>query len=148
MTEEAGSLAWGAPEVIGEIEANNEQLANEYYQILYSYIFDNPNGPDNYLEFDELRKEVYWGLARLSQNFPDIAVKDSKYLIERYSVETNSEIKGILCWISGLLKLKESRDFLKSCIDDNRKIHLYKNYKYETTTVSALSQESMALLDI
>lgn len=143
LTEEAGSLAWGAPEVIGEIMANNEQMAKEYYQILYSYIFDNPDGPDNYLEFDELRKGVFWGLARLAQKFPEIARKDANYLMDRYGLEENSDIVAILCWASGMMALEESRDFLNKCKQNKQRVTLYKNYNLENTTIASLAEEAL-----
>lgn len=71
LNDESGGIGWGAPEVIGEILANSEQLALEYHKILLSFI--NPAlEPGNYLEYTPLRRGAYWGLARLGQTKPQL----------------------------------------------------------------------------
>jgi len=68
LNDESGSIGWGAPEAIGEIMAENETLAREYYRILISYIDEN----GNLLENDELERGVMWGIDRLAQKRPEL----------------------------------------------------------------------------
>jgi hypothetical protein len=68
LNDESGGIGWGAPEAMGEIMAENEALAREYYRILISYIDEN----GNLLENDELERGVMWGINRLAQKRPDL----------------------------------------------------------------------------
>lgn len=68
LNEESGWIGWGSAEAMGEIMARNETLAEEYYKILMSYISEG----ENYLLFEELRKEVVLGLKRLAKVRPEL----------------------------------------------------------------------------
>lgn len=77
LNEESGWIGWGSAEAMGEIMARNDKLAEEYHKMLISYISEG----DNYLLFEELRKEVISGLKRLAQVRPDL-VKKIKYMLD------------------------------------------------------------------
>jgi hypothetical protein len=68
LNDESGGIGWGAPEAMGEIMAENEAIAREYYRILVSYIDEN----GNLLENDELERGVMWGIDRLAQKRPEL----------------------------------------------------------------------------
>ena len=68
LNDESGGIGWGAPEAMGEIMAENEALAREYYRILVSYIDENGNVLGN----DELERGVMWGIDRLAQKRPEL----------------------------------------------------------------------------
>ncbi len=68
LNDESGGIGWGAPEAMGEIMAENETLAREYYRILVSYIDEN----GNLLENDELERGVMRGICRLAQKRPEL----------------------------------------------------------------------------
>ena len=68
LNDESGGIGWGAPEAMGEIMAENETLAREYYRILVSYI----DVKGNLLENDELELGVMWGISRLAQKRPEL----------------------------------------------------------------------------
>ncbi len=63
LNEESGWIGWGSAEAMGEIMARSNKLADEFHKFLISYVSEG----DNYLQFEELRKEVFIGLKRLSQ---------------------------------------------------------------------------------
>jgi hypothetical protein len=67
LNDESGGIGWGAPEALGEIMAENETLAREYYRILVSFIDEN----GNLLENNELERGVMWGINRLAQKRPE-----------------------------------------------------------------------------
>lgn len=75
LNEESGWIGWGSAEAMGEIMARNEQLAEEFHKMLISYISEG----ENYLLFEELRKEVVLGLERLKRKRPDL-VEEIPYL--------------------------------------------------------------------
>ena len=77
LNDESGGIGWGAPVAMGEIMARSEKMAEEYHKILISY---TPGG-GNYLNFEDLQKDVIAGLKRLSQVHPDL-VGDVKYLLK------------------------------------------------------------------
>jgi len=68
LNEESGWIGWGSAEAMGEIMARSSRLADEYHKLLISYISEG----ENYLLFEELRKEVYRGLKRLAQVRPEL----------------------------------------------------------------------------
>ncbi|MFZ0931941.1 MAG: DVU0298 family protein [Syntrophobacteraceae bacterium] len=68
LNDQSGGIGWGAPEALGEIMAENETLAREYYRILVSYIDEN----GNLLENNELERGVMWGIHRLAQKRPEL----------------------------------------------------------------------------
>lgn len=82
LNEESGWIGWGSAEAMGEIMARNEKMANEYHKFLISYISEG----ENYLLFDELRKEVILGLRRLQQVRPDL-VKEVSYQLSPEEIE-------------------------------------------------------------
>lgn len=76
LNDESGGIGWGAPEAMGEIMAKSEKLAEDYHKILISY---TPDG-GNYLNFEDLQKDVISGLKRLSRVHPEL-VKEVEHLL-------------------------------------------------------------------
>lgn len=77
LTEESGGIGWGSPEAMGEIMARSERLAEEYHKILISYA----EGGGNFLDFEELQKDVISGLQRLAVVHPHM-VKEVNHLLK------------------------------------------------------------------
>ncbi len=77
LNDESGGIGWGAPIAMGEIMARSEKMAEEYHKILISY---TPGG-GNYLDFEELQKDVIAGIKRLSLVRPDL-VQEVKHLLK------------------------------------------------------------------
>ncbi len=71
LNDESGGIGWGSPEAMGEIMAENETLAREYYRILVSYIDEN----GNLLENNDLERGVMWGIDRLAQKRPELLLE-------------------------------------------------------------------------
>jgi len=76
LTEESGTCAYGAPEMMAEAMANHRGLAEEYANILISYII--PEG--NYLEHEPLQRGVVWGIGHLAEVYPDLVQEAEPYL--------------------------------------------------------------------
>ncbi len=79
LNDESGGIGWGSPEAMGEIMAQNEQMAKEYHLILISYIRED----GNYIEHEILQRGVLWGLSRLAHVRPDL-VKDAAPFLHPY----------------------------------------------------------------
>jgi hypothetical protein len=76
LNEESGWIGWGSAEAMAEIMARNDDLAREYHKFLISYISEG----ENYLLFEELRKEVVLALKRLSEVHPHLVTEVSHLL--------------------------------------------------------------------
>ncbi len=140
LTEESGGIPWGIPEVIGEILANNERMASEFSNMLFSYVY-NSEGPENYLEHTPLRTGVYWGIYRLSQSNPKI-IKDYKYIIEqRISEEKNLIIIAYLLLVINKAEFIELKDFLNNFSNDNREVEIYSNNSFQKMTISSIANK-------
>ncbi len=90
LNDESGGIGWGAPEAMGEIMARHQQLAEEYYCILVSYIRNDGNR----LEHDLLECGVLWGLGRLAQVRPEL-LRDSIRHLFPYLQSQDSQATGI-----------------------------------------------------
>ncbi|WP_051617050.1 DVU0298 family protein [Desulfonatronovibrio hydrogenovorans] len=75
LNDESGGIGWGAAQCMGEIMAVQQDLAQEYHPILFSYLVERSDGADNYLELLSLRRGAFWGLARFAQGMPGLAAK-------------------------------------------------------------------------
>lgn len=77
LNEESGWIGWGSAQAMAEIMVRNKTFAEDYSKFLISYISEG----DNYLWFDELRKEVKIALKRLAQVYPHL-VEEASHLLE------------------------------------------------------------------
>jgi hypothetical protein len=82
LNEESGWIGWGSAEALGEIMARNATLAQEYHNLLISFVTE---GNNNYLLYDKLREEVMQGLKRLSQVHPQL-VQEVQHLLKENAV--------------------------------------------------------------
>lgn len=69
MNDESGGIGWGAAEAMGEIMALNADLAQEFANILGSYVREGRCQ----LEFTPLLHGALAGILRLAQARPDVA---------------------------------------------------------------------------
>ena len=98
LNDESGGIGWGAPEVMGEIMAQHEGLAQEYAPILVSYIRED----GNFLEHEPLQRGALWGLARLAQTRSDLILDAGDHLL-KYLSSGDPMIRGLAAWNIGLL---------------------------------------------
>ena len=76
LNEESGWIGWGSAETMAEIMVKNEQMAKDFHKILISYISEG----ENYLLFEELRKEVFKALKRLGKVRPELVDEVSEII--------------------------------------------------------------------
>ena len=120
LNDESGAIGWGAAEAMGEIMARHEQLAEEYYRILVSYIREDGNR----LEHDLLECGVLWGLGRLAQARPHL-LGDSSSHIFPYLHSRNPTQRGLAAWILGFLGAAFPPDILRRLLNDQTEIAIY-----------------------
>ncbi|MFC2129845.1 DVU0298 family protein [Bacteroidota bacterium] len=146
LTEESGGIPWSAPEIMSEIISANKDLADSYSDILFSYINEIKDGPDNFLEHTPLRKGVFWGLMRLSATFPDKIKSNSEILMQRIRNENAPEIMALICLIAGHGNITHAKDYIKTLTSDDRIVELYIHEKLFKATIGEIAAQ--ALIDL
>jgi hypothetical protein len=135
LNDESGAIGWGAAEAMGEIMARHEQLAEEYFRILVSYIRE-----DGYrLEHDLLECGVLWGLGRLAQAKPHL-LRDSSGHIVPYLSSTNPTQRGLAAWALGFLDVAFPSDRLSHLLNDQSEIAVYEQgtlHRYHISELAA-----------
>ncbi|EPR37654.1 hypothetical protein dsx2_0586 [Desulfovibrio sp. X2] len=83
MNEESGGIGWGVPEAMACAMAESPALAREYHAILLSYIHKHHGVCHGiFVDNPTLRRGVLWGIARLAEARPGLAVKAVPDLLE------------------------------------------------------------------
>jgi len=141
LTEESGGIPWSVPEIMGEIIAVNKDLADSYSDILFSYINEIEDGPENYLEHTPIRKGVYWGLMRLSGAFPGKIKGNSEILMQRIRNENAPEIMALICLIAGHGNITQAKDYIKTLTTNDRIVELYINEKLFKATLGEIADQ-------
>lgn len=155
LNEESGALGWGSPEAMGAILAAHHGLATEFHRILASYTFDPEGCEGNFIDHAPLRRGAYWGLGRLAEVFPDLAVNGLPGLhlaleLQRTGADRDDPAaRGYVAWALGLLGARggaDARQALETLAADNAPLELFRNRRLEPTTVSALAREGLERL--
>jgi hypothetical protein len=139
LNDESGGIGWGSPEAMGEIAAMHRTLAEEFANIIISYI--NPDG--NYLEHEVLQRGSLWAVGRLSHTHPDLAIPAVSFL----SVFFNSPdpyLRGTSIWAAGPILLDTMRPLIKARLTDISPLRLYRQIGLTQPTVAELAQEALA----
>ncbi|MDD2218505.1 MAG: HEAT repeat domain-containing protein [Desulfoplanes sp.] len=140
LNDESGGIGWGAPEAMGEIMANDPQIAKEFHPILIHYIFDRKGKPDNFLEHMPLRRGAYWGIGRLLQNCPEYAPKALPLLIKQLGQEKDPEIIGLVILALRYTKDLNAQSALTPFKNDTRVIQIYRDKKLQDITIGELTR--------
>lgn len=142
LTEECGAIAWGVPELMGSIAASNSQIAKEFAHLIFAYI-NEFDGPDNFLEYEPLRKGVFWAVMSLSEIYPDLILQNKDILLQRMDAEETPEIIGLLCKIVENIRLREAEDFLTKNLNNESEIDIYLNEKLINIKVNLLAEMAL-----
>ncbi|RZB34491.1 MAG: hypothetical protein SRB1_00259 [Desulfobacteraceae bacterium Eth-SRB1] len=136
LNDESGGIGWGSPEAMGEIMARHDRLAQEYANILVSYI--NPDG--NYIEHEALQRGVLWGIGRLSHVRPEF-VRDSEHFLIPYMESKDANLRGLAAWTARTICTTKTKSFLLRLGNDNSKIKIFLNNSLIECTVGTLAKE-------
>lgn len=139
LNDESGGIGWGSPEAMGEIMAQHKGLANEFSNILRSYIRED----ENYLEHEMLQRGVVWGIGRLAEVFPEKLTETDLYLLS--FLESGDAIhRGYAAWALGNLGSLPAVSLLEKLTNDNETIFFFNNYKLKQRPVSYLVEQALA----
>ena len=139
LSDESVGIAWGIPEVMGEILSKVDILAREYSSILVSQIIDLKGRPDNFLEYEPLRRGGYWAVARFSLSYPELVKKYVPEIVDTLVFEND-----LFIWVMGLYILKILRvSWLgaKKFCESQERIRIFWNYKFQDVNIGELAQE-------
>jgi hypothetical protein len=143
LTEESGGIAWGVPEAMGEMLANSYELTKSHASILMSYIYDNPDGSDNYLEHEPLRFGVIWAVSRLAEVYPEY-INNEKHIIEQLcEVEHTARCIALVCRIIGQIGLTNKKDYLEKHSNNPAEIPLFFNNELRKYRVMDIAIEQL-----
>jgi len=145
MNEESGNLGWGIPHFMGEAMVHNAKVAKEFHKILASYIFCDANCDGNFLDHPELRRDVYWGLARLAGTRPELVEHGERFLVAALD-DDDPYNRAYAAWGLGQIKASGAKDKLESLMDDAREIRTFRGGDIKNVTVGEMVSEALAAI--
>lgn len=137
MNEESGNLGWGIPHFMAEAMVCNDKIAKEFHKILVSYIFCDEECDGNFLDHPELRRDVYWGLARLAESRPELVAHGEKFFMVGLD-DPDAYNRAYAARVLGLIKAQGARARLAALKDDPAEIRTYHHRELIDTTVGEL----------
>jgi hypothetical protein len=120
LNDESGGIGWGSPEAMGEIMARSPKLAEEYSNILVSYI----RSDGNFLEHEILQRGVLWGLGRLAYVQSECILHAAAFL-PPFLDSKDPTLRGLAVWTAGALPLEKNLPFIKRLAEDSAKLKLF-----------------------
>lgn len=142
MNEESGNLGWSIPHFMAEAMVHNEKIAKEYHKILVSYIFCDDDCDGNFLDHPELRRDVYWGLARLASVRPELVEHGERFLVTALD-DPDPYNRAYAAWVLGLIGATGARGKLKRLKDDAVEIRTFRDGEIVDLTVGAMAREAL-----
>ena len=138
LNDESGGIGWGCPESMAEAMALNDDLAEEFWCLLVSYI--QPEG--NYLEHPVLQRGVLWGIGRLVHSRPQHACSIAPFL-PPYLQSSDPILRGLGAWAAGPIASEPTITRLKELIQDQGSLTLYRDGRIRHYTVGELAHEAL-----
>ena len=142
MNEESGNLGWGIPHFMAEAMVRNERIAKEFHKILVSYIFCDEECDGNFLDHPELRRDVYWGLARLASARPELVAHGERFLIAGLD-DPDGYNRAYAAWTLGMLKAGAAKDKLAALKEDDGEIRTFKDGEIVDLTVGEMVAQAL-----
>lgn len=148
LTVESGGIPWNAPQIMGEIMSANKTIAEEYINVLFSYINETEYGFDNFLEDVRLRKGIFYAIMRISENFPEMINQFQVILKQKIETEYEPEIIGYLCYIIANSNLSEFKNFLLLQLMRNEIIEIYLDDKIYNLKISGIATRALEKINL
>jgi hypothetical protein len=142
LNDESGGIGWGSPEAMGEIMACSPRLAEEYSNILVSYI--RPDG--NFLEHKVLQRGVLWGLGRLAYARSELISYAAAFL-SPFLDSQDPTLRGLAVWAAGALPVEKNLPLIKPLAEDGARFKLFVNGKIIEMSIGKLVTEVLSKID-
>lgn len=142
LNEESGAVPWGSPEAMGEIMAWHEPLADEFINLLISYIWTE----GNYIEFEPLQAGVAWGIGRVAQEFPAlVAARHAAGPLIEHMTSPDSQVRGCCAWALGFFADGQVAQPLNNLSSDQAECVVFNGGYLLETTVGKLANQAAIL---
>ena len=145
MNEESGNLGWSIPNFMAEAMVGNERIAKEFHKILASYIFCDAECDGNYLDHPELRRDVFWALARLAGERPELVEHGERFIVAALD-DPDPYNRAYAAWVLGLIKGETGREKLEALVDDTTEIRTFINNELVDITVGEMVSEAVSAI--
>jgi hypothetical protein len=142
LNDESGGIGWGSPEAMGEIAARHARLADEFANIIVSYI--NPEG--NFLEHERLQRGSLWGVGRLAHARPALARPAAAHLPAFFEAP-DPYLRGLAVWASAPILNDDLRLLIAARRDDTAPLSIYRQRQIIPTSVAELAHEALSPTD-
>ena len=146
MNEESGNLGWSIPHFMAEAMVNSDRIAKEFHKILASYIFCDEDCDGNFLDHPELRRDVFWGLARLAGTRPELVAHGERFLVAGLD-DPDPYNRAYAAWVLGLIKAEGAKDRLTSMAGDDTEIRTFRDGAIIDLTVGEMVREALDRLN-
>lgn len=147
LNDESGGIGWGAPESMAEVMCRHAGLADEYVNMLISYMREDGEEicqDGNYIEHPLLQRGLLWGVARLSECRPELLLaRGAGNDIVPYLEAPDAETRGLAALACGNLSLTAAEPLLRGLTEDAASLNLYRDGDLAPATVAALAQSAL-----
>jgi len=143
LNDESGGIGWGAPEAMAEAMYNSRSLADEYMRILLSYIRED----GNFLEYPPLRTGALWGLARLSEKYPEMLtqIDASKYIAPYLGDETpEARVYAVIALTN--MNQNQYCEQIRDLLKDQTSANIFDGNSLKKVSVAEIAQKALKSL--
>ncbi len=138
LNDESGGIGWGSPEAMGAATAQHQRLADEFANILRSYV--RPD--ENFLEHEMLQRGVLWGIGRLAASRPDHLPETDIFLMP-FLESGDACHRGLAAWALGNLKSQSAVEKLERLAKDKNEILFFNDLALTSVTVGGLAKAAL-----
>lgn len=128
MTEESGTVNYGAPEAVAEIIYNRPQLYADLAPMMITAAIDEA----------VFQRGMLWAIGRLAGQVNYILEIVPKII--SFLDSPNPTLRGYAAWALGEIGIKHCIDQLNELNDDNNLLNIYINGKLHQKTVGELAE--------
>lgn len=139
LNDESGGIGWGSPEAMGEIVARSRPIADEFAQILVSYLMTE----GNFIEHPILQRGVLWGIGRAARSRPE-AVRSTIPGLRDFLGADEAPLRGLAAWAAFPLVDARLVEALKSLDGDPAIVEIYEDDAFNRYPVGDLARRALA----
>jgi hypothetical protein len=137
MSDESGSVAWHAPEAVGEIIRSDPRLFADFIPMTISLLEMEPEDRPSFLP------GILYALGRIGEVVPD-SMDACLPQIMNALTESDAQSRAIALWCLGRLRAGKLPFHSRDLLHDQGKVLVYRDGQLVETTISILMSEVLA----